>query len=390
MIAPASSLGSLAPYPFAELETQARAARQRGEPVVDLSIGDPDLPPPEVVVEALREAVRRPELHGYSSSRGEPFFREAIARWYARRFGVALDPEREVCALLGSKEGIANLARAYVEPGATVLCPDPGYPVYTAGATRLSGGAVRPWPLAPPRYDFTTGPFDDGKVRLAFLNYPSNPTGAIASKEEMRRAVDAARAHGALLASDLAYSELAADPSDAPSALAVDGAKECTIEFHSLSKTFAMTGFRLGFAVGNAAAIASLARLKSQVDSGPPKFLQWAGTAALELYAGGGRPTEVARAVATYQRRLARLVRGLRDRGLRAEIPKATFYAWHPVPGDGTEFARRLAGANVYVTPGAAFGASGARYVRWAVTRPEEEIAAAIERLDATAPGWGT
>ncbi|HUI38855.1 MAG TPA: aminotransferase class I/II-fold pyridoxal phosphate-dependent enzyme, partial [Thermoplasmata archaeon] len=275
MTAPARRLTALPPYPFAELEARAAAARARGEDVVDLSIGDPDLPTPPAVVEAVRDAIRRPELKGYSSSRGERFFREAIAEWYHGRFGVDLDPDREVCVLLGSKEGLANLARAFVDPGSSVLCPDPGYPVYAAGATALCDGTPVAAPLEAPEFRFDPDLLETPGLRLAYLNYPSNPTGAVTTRTELAAIVERARARGILLAHDLAYSELAFEPGGAPSILEAEGAKECAIEFHSLSKTFSMTGYRLGFAVGRADAVAALARVKSQIDSGAPKVLQW-------------------------------------------------------------------------------------------------------------------
>jgi len=382
MTAAASRLTALPPYPFAKLEACASAARARGEDVVDLSIGDPDLPPPAAVVEAVSDAVRRQDLHGYSSSHGERFFREAVADWYAGRFGVDLDPEREVCVLIGSKEGIANLARAYVDPGSEVLCPDPGYPVYAAGATILCDGTPVSAPLLPPEFRLNPDNLDRPTVRLAYLNYPNNPTGAVASRKDLAAVVEKARERGILLAHDLAYSELAFEPGDAPSILQVDGARECAVEFHSLSKTFSMTGFRLGMAVGKADAVAALAKVKSHVDSGAPKFLQWAGAEALRLYRGANRPREVRDAAETYRRRLACLVRGLIERGLPVRTPRATFYLWHKVPGEGLAFAERLAEENVMVTPGDAFGRTGRGYVRWAATQPEERIQVALERMD--------
>jgi LL-diaminopimelate aminotransferase len=381
MIRIANRLKRLPPYPFAKLEARASAARARGEDVIDLSIGDPDLPPPAAVVEAVREGVRRPEFHGYSSSRGEPFFREAVADWYAARFGVDLDPDREVCCLIGSKEGLANLARAYVDPGSTVLCPEPGYPVYAAGATVLNDGTPASAALLPPAYRFDPDDLDDPNVRLAYLNYPNNPTGAVASRRDLEACVAKARDRGTLLAHDLAYSELAFQAEDAPSILQVDGAKECAVEFHSLSKTFSITGFRLGMAVGNSDAVAALTKVKTQLDSGAPKFLQWAGAEALRLYQGVNPPKEVRAAADTYRRRLTRLANGLAEHGLPARVPRATFYLWHRVSGDGLTFAEGLAEKNVLVTPGDAFGRTGGEYVRWAATQPEERIGVALERM---------
>jgi LL-diaminopimelate aminotransferase len=385
MIRVSNHLKKLPPYPFAKLEAHASAARARGEDVVDLSIGDPDLPPPRAVVEAVREGVRRQDLQGYSSSRGERFFREAVADWYAGRFGVDLDPDREVCCLIGSKEGLANLARAYVDPGSSVLCPDPGYPVYAAGATVLNGGTPLSMPLLPPTFLPDPDALDGPTLRLAYLNYPNNPTGAVVSRSHLAECVAKARENDILLAHDLAYSELAFDPANAPSILQVDGAKECAIEFHSLSKTFSMTGFRLGMAVGNADAVAALVKVKSQLDSGAPKFLQWAGAEALRLYQGANPPREVRDAADTYRRRLTRLTNGLAEYGLPARMPRAAFYLWHRVSGDGLTFAERLGEKNVMVTPGDAFGNTAREYVRWAVTQPEERIQVALEWMG---DGW--
>ncbi len=382
MIQRSRRLGNIPPYPFAKLEAALEAARSRGEDVVNLGIGDPDLPPPSAVIEAARDAMKRQDMRGYGSSDGERFFKRAVSDWYARRFGVEIDSDSEVCCLIGSKEGLANLARAYVDSGTRVLCPDPGYPVYSTGATLLCDGRPSLATLSPPDFRLDPGVLDSADSQVAFLNYPSNPTGATTSLKDLGAYVERARERDILLCHDFAYSELAFDPEDAPSIMQVEGAKECAVEFHSLSKTFSMTGFRLGMAVGNAEAIASLKRVKAQLDSGPPKFLQWAGATALGLYRSANRPREVSEAVEAYRRRLALLVNGLSKLGHSVRTPRAAFYLWHRVAKDGLSFAQSLLEKNVLVTPGEAFGPGGKRYVRWAVTQPEERIRTALERMD--------
>ncbi len=381
MIRASHRVRSLPPYPFAELEAIISERRRRGEDLVDLSIGDPDLPPPDFVVEAAAEALRRPEFQGYSSSAGEPEFRDAVADWYAGRFGVDLDPYREICVLLGCKEGLVNLARTIVNPGDAVLCPDPAYPVY-ARAALLSDAKAEVAPLSPLDFGVPLEALTRTRARLVYMNYPNNPTGATTSLDRLQAYVDVARERGLLLAFDNAYSELAFDPRDGPSILEAEGAKACAVEFHSLSKTFGMTGYRLGMAVGNPETIAALVRVKSQVDSGAPKFLQRAGAEALRQYRRAWAPKEVRDAARTYKERLEMLVRGLNARGFEARVPRGTFYLWQRTPNRGLDFARALLQRNVVVTPGDAFGEQGRDHVRWSVTQSEETLQTALERLD--------
>ncbi|HDN62366.1 MAG TPA: aminotransferase class I/II-fold pyridoxal phosphate-dependent enzyme, partial [Candidatus Bathyarchaeota archaeon] len=276
-------LKSLPPYLFAQLEQIIEKKRREGADLISLSIGDPDLPPPPFILEALREEAGNPKNHNYSSSRGEYEFREAVAEWYKKRFGVDLDPEREVAALIGSKEGISNIARAFVDPGDRVLVPDPAYPVYANGATLLSDGVPVTLPLLE---ELGFKPDLDGvdakDVKLMYLNYPNNPTGASVTGSELKEFVDFAVDNDVILCYDNAYSEITFGGYKAPSILQVDGAMEVAVEFHSCSKTFNMTGDRIGFAVGNEKLIDGLVKVKSQVDSGPPKYVQKAAIRGLK------------------------------------------------------------------------------------------------------------
>ncbi|HVP24330.1 MAG TPA: aminotransferase class I/II-fold pyridoxal phosphate-dependent enzyme [Conexivisphaerales archaeon] len=370
-------------YPFARLDRIIRERRSRGERVLAFNVGDPDLPTPPFVVEALAAAVRNPEDRGYSSSEGERWFREAVSGWYSRRFGVELDPDSEVCALTGSKEGLTNVARAFVEAEDKVVVPDPAYPVYGIGGALLLGARPSPRLLSPRdgfRMNIEAADLKD--VKLLYVNYPHNPTGAVADLEDLKAVVEAARSSGTLVCYDNAYSEMTYGSYVAPSILQVDADRDTSIEVHSLSKTFAMTGYRIGFAVGNRDAIRGLKAIKSQVDSGPPKFVQRAAKVALDSYKTSRRPKEVERSVREYHSRLELLARGLRRLGLKAEVPPATFYLWQRVEGSSTAFAEWLLRRGVVVTPGTAFGRGGKGYVRWSVTRPEEAIEEALGMME--------
>ncbi|MDE1835042.1 MAG: aminotransferase class I/II-fold pyridoxal phosphate-dependent enzyme [Euryarchaeota archaeon] len=375
------------PYPFAELERKAAAWSRGKERAINLSIGDPDLPPPPTVVEAARKALVAEGSHRYPTSRGDRVLLEAIARWMERRFDVKVDPEKEVAVLLGSKEGIGGLPHVLADPGEAVLVPDPGYPPYTRG-TRLAHAEVQSFPLLPSRGwlpDWDSVPTEG---RLMFLNYPNNPTGGTATLDQVRPAVDIARDRGMWLAYDNAYSEVTFEGFSAPSILQVPGAIDHAIEFHSFSKTFGMAGWRIGFAVGNREVLASLVKYKSQNDSGAARPIQAAAAAALDLYRSAARPPEVERSVDEYGRRLRRLSEGLRALGYDVTRPRGSLYLWQHAPlGDGSAWADELlAKHGILVTPGAAFGPSGTAYVRWAVTVPFGQIEETLRRLS-RAPG---
>ncbi|MEM1673742.1 MAG: LL-diaminopimelate aminotransferase [Candidatus Bathyarchaeia archaeon] len=369
-------------YLFAELEKIILEKRRMGVDIISLSIGDPDLPPPPFILEALREESSNPKNHNYSFSQGEPFFREAVAEWYKRRFGVTLDPQREIIALIGSKEGLANFARAFINPGDKVLVPDPAYPVYANGATLLSDGIPITMPLLEDN-DFKPDLESlnlDG-VKMMFLNYPNNPTGSVVTKDYLKAIVDLAREKNVIICYDNAYSEITFDGYRAPSILEVEGAMEVAIEFHSCSKTFNMTGDRIGFAVGNRELIEGLMKVKSQIDSGPPVYIQKVAAKALQSYINGEPPEYIKWMNRIYMERRDVLIKGLREVGLEAKKPLATFYVWVKCGGSSMKFASRLLEAGVVVSPGIGFGKYGEGYVRFSITQPKERIEEACDRI---------
>jgi LL-diaminopimelate aminotransferase len=381
-IEPADRLKRLPPYLFAEIDKKKREVRARGVDVIDLGIGDPDLPTPPHVIRALQDASLDPDNHRYPSYEGLPAFRQAVADWYAKRFGVRLDPETEVLTLVGSKEGTAHMPLAFVNPGDVVLVPDPGYPVYAAGSW-FAGGTVHFMPLRRQNGflpDLGAIPTDVARrAKLIYLNYPNNPTAAVASREFFAEVVEFARAHGIIVCHDAMYSELKFDGYEPPSFLEIEGAREVGVEFHSLSKTYSMTGWRLGFCVGNRSAVAGLGKIKTNVDSGVFQAVQYAGIAALT-----GPQDAAERYRNTYQERRDIVVKGLQALGWEVDIPKGAFFVWAPVPNrlDSRAFATKLLeGAGVVVTPGVGFGPSGEGYYRIALTVPSSRLAEAMTRL---------
>ncbi len=372
---------SLPRYLFAELDKKKQALRQQGRELIDLSVGDPDLPTPHGIIDRMSQEIRHPQNHRYPDYEGLLEFREAVASWYWRRFGVSLDPSAEVMALIGSKEGIAHLPLAFVDPGDYVLVPDPGYPVYRA-STILSEGIPYTLPLKEERGflpDLRDVPSEIAKkAKLLFLNYPNNPTGATATREFFREAVAFAREYDLIVCHDAAYSELYFE-SPPPSFLSVEGAKDVGVEFHSLSKTFRMTGWRIGFVVGNAAVLSGLGRVKTNVDSGVFNAIQRTSVWVLQ----GNMDQEAERWRQELRRRRDVMVEGLRSLGFKVEPPKATFYLWLKVPEGYTsrDFAERLLEAGVVVTPGVGFGEWGEGYVRMALTVTEERLREALRRL---------
>jgi LL-diaminopimelate aminotransferase len=374
----AERLKSIPPYLFAEIEEKVSKKIDQGMDIIDFGIGDPDLPTPAPIVEEIKRQLDDPENHRYPTSAGERETRIAIAEWYSNRFGVELNPDREVAVLLGSKEGLANIARAFVNPGEKVLCPDPAYPVYSQGATLLCDAQ----PVKAPLYDnddfllnFEDCPSD---TRMLFLNYPNNPTGAVADGAYLMKALRWCNDTDTILCYDNAYSEMTFDDFVAPSILQYG---RQAIEFGSLSKTFNMTGYRLGYAVGDAKLIAGLKKVKSQIDSGAPKFIQKAAVAALRHYHGGRRPKIVQDNVDVYQKRRDVMVRGLRKLGFNVRMPKGTFYLFFNVECDSMDFASRMLDMGVVVTPGVGFGQNGEGFVRMALTQPAERIEEALERM---------
>ncbi|MFW6115651.1 MAG: aminotransferase class I/II-fold pyridoxal phosphate-dependent enzyme [Chloroflexota bacterium] len=398
-------LANLPPYPFARWADQVSRAQESGLDVIRLDIGNPDLPPAEAVVEALCRSARQPEHHGYPGYRGTPALRRAIADYYDRRFDVCLDPTTEVLPLIGSKEGLVNLALAFLDPGDVALVPDPGYAPYSRGAV-LAGGRIYPFPLLPERGylpDLDAIPSDTAtKARLMWLNYPNNPTGATADLDLFARAVDFARRHELLLCHDAPYSDVTYDGYQAPSVLQVPGALEVTVEFNSLSKLSNMAGWRIGMAVGNTEALRALARVKSNVDSGIFHPLQEAAVAALAALSAD--PDWLLGRNAVYRDRLELLVEGWHHIGLEASRPQATLYLWGripglpsggaPVPGTSESFAEMLLNeAGIAVAPGSFFGESGEGFIRVSATAPTAQIREAVRRLralDAPTPQSGS
>jgi LL-diaminopimelate aminotransferase len=385
MIQEAQRMKSIPPYLFARIERMIAEQRERGVDIISLGIGDPDLPTPPPIVEELCRAAQDPANHQYPSSQGMLAFRQAVAAYYSRRFGVELAPDNEVCALIGEKEGIANINYCFVEPGDYNLVPDPSYPVYDI-ATGLAGGKSYYLPLKPENGflpDFEAiAPEVLTKAKILWLNYPHNPTAAVADLAFYEKAVAFARRHDLLICHDSAYCEMTYDGYVAPSILQIPGAKELAVEFGSCSKPFNMTGWRIGFCVGNAAAVSALARYKSNVDSGVFQAVQYAGMAGLGDYLPH---VEANRAV--YAARRDILVGGLNSLGWNLPYPKGTFYVWAPVPKGHTSasFAEKVLNeAALVITPGSGYGPAGEGYFRATLTVEEDRMREAMERLRRT------
>lgn len=380
----AERLKKLPPYLFKEIDRKKTEVRARGVDIIDLGIGDPDLPTPPHIIEALKKAAEDPGNHRYPSYSGMGDFKEAVAKWYQERFGVELDPDTEVVSLIGSKEGIAHFPLAFVNPGDVALVPAPAYPVYHI-ATMFAGGESYFMPLmSENRFLPDLNAIPDkitSRARIMFINYPNNPTSAVADLEFFRKVVEFARDNNILVCHDAAYTEMAFDGYRPPSFLAADGAKEVGIEFHSLSKTYNMTGWRIGFAVGNREAIDGLGAIKSNIDSGVFQAVQMAGIEAIR-----GDQSCVRDMVQVYSRRRDLMVKGLQDVGFEVESPRATFYLWIKVPEGYTSAElteRLLEDAGLVVTPGNGFGEPGEGYFRIALTQKRERLAEAVQRLKA-------
>jgi LL-diaminopimelate aminotransferase len=369
-------------YPFARWAKEIAVAREAGRDVIRLDVGGPDMAPPEEVVEALCASVRDPDAHRYPGYQGLPRLRIAIADYYRRRFDVALDPDTDVVSLIGSKEGIINIALSCLDPGDFVLVPDPGYAPYTMGAA-MAGAEVHAFPLLPergylPDLDAIPKEVADRAV-LLWLNYPNNPTGAVADLVFFAEAVDFARRHGLLLCHDAPYCDVTYGGYVAPSLLQVPGAAEVAVEFNSLSKSYNMPGWRLGMAVGNAPVLASLAQVKSNVDTGIFGPLQEAAARALYVDSAW-----ISMRNERYQARLEAILRGLESAGMATPSPRASLYVWAPVPAGWTSeaFAHSLLmQTGVALAPGSFFGRAGEGYVRLSVTTPIVRIREAMERM---------
>jgi len=378
----ASRIKTLPPYLFASIDEMKKKAVARGVDIINLGIGDPDLPTPAPIIERLKQAAADPKNHQYPSYEGMLSFRQAVADWYKRRFGVTLDPASEVLTLIGSKEGIGHVPLAFVDPGDVVLVPSPGYPVYPV-ATGFAGGVSHIMPLLKKNGflpDLDAIPKDVArKTKLMFLNSPNNPTSVVAGKDYFKRVVTFALEHRIIVCHDAAYSEIYYDGKRPASFLEVEGAKEVGIEFHSLSKTFNMTGWRIGFAVGNQQILNGLLKIKSNLDSGTFQAIQEAGITALESdesLTGGLRKM--------YQERRDVLVPGLQKLGLDVDLPPAAFYVWVTVPKGYTSAsftAHLLEKAGIVTTPGNGFGEPGEGYIRMTVCTTKERLAETVERI---------
>jgi LL-diaminopimelate aminotransferase len=375
-------LGKFPGYPLAEIPRRKRELVQAGVDVIDLGAGDADVPPPQAAVEALVEALRDPAMSRYGFQLGLPAFREAVVRYHQRRFGTAFDPMAEVLPLLGSKEGLAHLALAACEPGDLCLVPEPGYQCYIGGAI-ASGAEAHIAPLLPEK-DFLVElgelPRDVlRRLRLVYLNYPNNPTAAIAPRDYLERTVAVCREHGIALAYDNPYVEITFDGYRAPSIFEIEGAREVALEFHSCSKSFAMTGWRLGWVVGNRELIKALTTVKSYHDTGPFLAIQRAGAAVLD------RAEELSKSMAGhFEERRDAAVRALAAAGFDVTPPRATLYLWVPVPEGvpSQQFATRAMEEEGVVTlPGSAFGPSGEGFFRVALTVGAERLEEAAGRL---------
>ncbi len=378
----ATRIKTLPPYLFAAIDKMKQAAIAKGVDIINLGIGDPDLPTPAPIIESLAKAAKDPKHHQYPSYEGMLSFRKAVADWYKRRFNVTLDPADEVLTLIGSKEGIGHIPLAFVDPGDIVLVPSPGYPVYPVG-TSFAGGHSHLMPLTKQNGflpDLKAIPKDVAKkAKLMFLNSPNNPTSVIMSKDYFKRVVDFAQENQIIVCHDAAYSEIFYDGNPPASFMEVDGAKDVGIEFHSLSKTYNMTGWRIGFAVGNTQVLAGLGKVKSNLDSGCFQAIQEAGITALNL---DDSVTDDLRKI--YQERRDTLVPGLKQLGLEVDPPPAAFYIWVTVPKGYTSAsftAHLLEKAGIVTTPGNGFGAPGEGYIRMTVCTSKERLAEAVERI---------
>lgn len=377
-------LESLPPYVFAVIGDRIRKMTQAGIDVIRLDIGSPDMPPPNIVMDTLKESAYNEKNHGYSGYRGTATFRQAVADYYKRRFDVTLDPDKEVLPVIGSKEGLVNIALAYIDTGDIALIPDIGYPSYSMG-TRLAGGDIHYMPIrAENDYLPVFGDIPQdvlNKSKLLWLNYPNNPTGAVAPLEFYQEAVEFCAKHDIIATSDNPYVDLTYDDYVAPSIMQVPGAKETAIEFMSLSKTYNMAGWRLGAAVGNADALSALLKVKSNMDSGHFKPVYDAGVTALTQISDEWLQERNA----IYQKRRDAVVAALSEIGMSGEAPKASLYVWAVLnEGDPEDYVKRaLEEAHVSMAPGTAYGPGGANNIRFSLVVPEERIAEAMSRLKA-------
>jgi len=378
----AKRLHRLPPYLFVEINQRIAELRARGEEVISFAMGDPDLPTPSHIVERLCQAAHNPANHRYPETAGLPELCQAIAEWYEKRFGVTLNPSEEVLPLIGSKEGIGHMALCFIEPGDLALVPDPSYPPYSLG-TVLAGGEPYFMPLKEENDflpDFEVIPTEVvNRAKLMWLNYPNNPTGAIANSDFFEKAVHFAQQHDLVICHDAPYTEIAFNGYTPPSFMQIPGAKNRGVEFHSLSKTYHMTGWRIGMMVGNADMVNALFKVKSNLDSGIPQAIQYAAVEALR-----GSREHIAEHNAVLQRRRDKLLKVINEIGLKARTPEATFYIWAKIPQGYTsiEFTKKLLDeAGIAVTPGIGYGKEGEGYIRFSLTISDDRLERGMCRL---------
>ncbi len=378
----AKRLDRLPPYLFVKINQKIAKLKEMGEDVISFALGDPDLATPSHIIERICQAARDPANHHYPQTAGMSELRRAIAEWYETRFGVSLDADKEVLPLIGSKEGIVHMTLCFIEPGDLALVPDPGYPPYYLG-TILAGGEPYFMPLREendflPDFEAIPAGVAD-KAKLMWLNYPNNPTGAVASLDFFDKAVHFAQQHSLVICHDAPYTEVTFDGYKPPSFMQLPGARKIGVEFHSLSKTHHMTGWRIGMVVGNADIINALFKVKSNLDSGIPQVIQYAAVEALR-----GSQKHITERNAIFQQRRDKLVEVLNEIGLKAKRPRATFYIWAKIPKEYTsiDFANKLLDeAKIAVTPGIGYGKEGRDYIRFSLTIPDERLDQGISRL---------
>jgi LL-diaminopimelate aminotransferase len=378
----AKRLNRLPPYLFVEINQKIAELRARGKDIVNFSIGDPDLPTPSHIIERMCQAAHDPTNHRYPETAGLPKLCQAIAEWYQKRFGVTLNPAKEVLPLIGSKEGIGHMALCFIEPDDLALVPDPSYPPFSVG-TILAGGEPYLMPLKEENDflpDFEAIPSEVAdRAKLMWLNYPNNPTSAIANLDFFEKAVHFARQHDLVICHDAPYTEVAFDGYKPPSFMQLPGAKKTGVEFHSLSKTYHMTGWRIGMVVGNADMVNALFKVKSNLDSGIPQAIQYAAVEALR-----GSQEHIAKHNAIFQQRRDKLLKVLNEIELKARVPKATFYIWAKIPQGYTsmDFTKKLLDeAGIAVTPGIGYGKEGEGYIRFSLTISDDRLEQGINRL---------
>ncbi|MCX7987816.1 MAG: LL-diaminopimelate aminotransferase [Thermodesulfovibrio sp.] len=377
----AERIRTLPPYLFAAIDQMKREALSKGADLIDLSIGDPDIPTPKHIVDAMKKAVENPEHHRYPSYEGMLSYRQAVARWYKRRFNVELDPEKEILSLIGSKEGIGHIPLAFIDPDDIVLVPSPGYPVYPVG-TKFAGGISYFMPLKEGNDflpDLNAIPEDvRKKAKLMFINYPNNPTSAVATSDFYREVIAFAKKYNIIVCHDAAYSEVYYEERPL-SFMEIEGAKDVGIEFHSLSKTYNMTGWRIGYAVGNREILAGLGKVKTNLDSGVFQAIQEASIVALDT------DDSILKEIRDiYKQRRDILYEGLRAKGFEVKKPFATFYLWVKVPRGTSSIdfvAKLLKETEILCTPGVGFGEYGEGYIRFALTQSKERIKEAVDRI---------